>query len=50
MGLRMTQDDFVVQVHPYAMRVVGQGPLMNDSDGWVKIPVSIPWICFERPE
>lgn len=49
MGLTMTQDDFIVQVNPYAMRVVAQGPLMNDGDSWVKIPVSIPWICFERP-
>jgi hypothetical protein len=49
MGLTLTQDDFTIQVSPYAMRVVGQGPLMNDADGWVKIPVSIPWICFEWP-
>lgn len=49
MGLTMTQDGFVIQVSPYVMRVVGQGPLMNDGDGWVKIPVSVPWICFERP-
>lgn len=49
MGLRMTEGDFVVEVNPYAMRVVAQGPLMNDSPGWVKIPVSVPWICFEKP-
>ncbi len=49
MGLRMTEGDFVIEVNPYAMRVVGQGPLMNDDDGWVKIPVSVPWICFEKP-
>ncbi len=49
MGLKLTQDGFVIQVSPYAMRVVGQGPLMNDADGWVKIPVSVPWICFEQP-
>lgn len=49
MGLRMTEGNFVVEVHPYAMRVVAQGPLMNDSPGWVKIPVSVPWICFEKP-
>lgn len=49
MGLTMTQDGFVVQVSPVVMRVVGQGPLMNDADGWVKIPVSIPWLCFEKP-
>jgi hypothetical protein len=51
MGLAMTQDDFVVRVSPLpgSLRVVSQGPLMNDSDVWVKIPVSIPWICFEQP-
>lgn len=49
MGSEMTQDGFTVQVSPFAMRAVTQGPLMNDSDGWVKIPVSIPWICFGRP-
>ncbi len=51
MGLTMTQDGFDVQVSPYAMRVVHQGPLMKDDEkgAWVKIPVSVPWICFEKP-
>jgi hypothetical protein len=48
-GLRLTQDGFVVEVNAHDMRAVRQGPLMNDADGWVKIPVSIPWICFELP-
>lgn len=51
MGLTMTQDDFAAQVLPLpgSLRVVAQGPLMNDDPGWVKIPVSIPWICIEKP-
>lgn len=48
-GTELTQDGFVVSVLPHSSRVVTQGPLMNDDDGWVKIPVSIPWLCFERP-
>ena len=50
MGMTLTQDGFVVEILPFPMkRVVAQGPLMNDADGWVKIPVSIPWVCFEKP-
>lgn len=49
MGLEMTESGFVVQVNPHSLKAVSQGPLMNDGDGWVKIPVSIPWICFEQP-
>ncbi len=49
MGLTLTEGSFSVQVSPHSMRAVTQGPLMNDADGWSKIPVSIPWICFEKP-
>lgn len=50
MGLALTQDGFVIQVQAHSRRAVTQGPLMNDdSAGWVKIPVSIPWLCFEKP-
>lgn len=50
MGLTLTQDNFTVQVSHYVMRRgVSEGPLINDSDSWVKIPVSIPWVCFEKP-
>jgi len=50
MGLTLTQDTFDIQILPLVLkRVVGQGPLMEDSPGWVKIPVSIPWVCFEKP-
>lgn len=49
MGLKLTQDAFEVVVSPHSRRAVTQGVLMNDDDGWVKIPVSIPWLCFEKP-
>ncbi len=49
MGTKLTQGAFEIIVSPHSLRVVAQGPLMNDDDGWVKIPVSIPWICFEKP-
>jgi hypothetical protein len=49
MGLTLTQDGFDIKISPVVMRVVAQGPLMNDADGWVKIPVSIPYQCFARP-
>ncbi len=49
MGLELTEGSFTVQVSPHSMRAVTQGPLMNDADGWQKIPVSIPWISFEKP-
>ncbi len=49
MGTEMTEGDAVVRVLPHSLRVVTQGPLMKDDDAWVKIPVSIPWLCFERP-
>ena len=49
MGLVLEQDGFEITISPHSMRAVTQGPLMNDSDGWVKVPVSIPWLCFERP-
>ncbi len=48
-GLKLTEGSFSVEVSPHSMRAVAQGPLMNDADGWQKIPVSIPWICFEKP-
>lgn len=50
MGLKLEQDDFVVEVSPVVLkRVVSQGPLMEDGKGWVKVPVSIPWVCFAKP-
>lgn len=51
MGLVMPLEDFLIRVSPLpgSRRVVSQGPLMNDSESWAKIPVSIPWICFEQP-
>jgi hypothetical protein len=50
LGLELTQDGFTVTISHFVMRrAVSEGPLMNDGDGWVKIPVSIPWVCFETP-
>jgi hypothetical protein len=50
LGLTLTESGFNVQISHFVMkRGVSDGPLMNDSDGWVKIPVSIPWVCFEKP-
>ncbi len=50
LGLTLTQDGFAVQISHFVMRrAVSEGPLMSDGDGWVKIPVSIPWVCFEKP-
>lgn len=50
LGLTLTQDDFNIQISPFVMRrAVSEGPLMADGEGWVKIPVSIPWVCFEKP-
>ncbi len=50
LGLTLTQDAFAVTVSQYVMRRgVSEGPLMADGDGWVKISVSIPWVCFEKP-
>lgn len=49
LGLTLTQGGFEIKITPVAMRAVGRGPLMNDSDGWMKIPVSIPYQCFARP-
>ena len=50
MGLALTESGFTIQVLPFAQkRAVAEGPLMSDGDGWVKIPVSIPWVCFEKP-
>lgn len=50
MGLTLTLDGFTVQVSQFVMRrAVTEGPLMNDGDSWVKIPVSIPWVCFSKP-
>lgn len=50
MGLTLTQDGFEIQISPFVMkRVVSQGPLMEDGPGWMKIPVSIPWVCFAKP-
>lgn len=49
MGLILTQDDFNVEVQPHSMQAVAPSPLIEESPGWVKIAVSIPWLCFERP-
>jgi hypothetical protein len=50
MGLTLTPGAFEIQISPFVMkRVVSQGPLMEDGNGWVKIPVSIPWVCFAKP-
>ncbi len=50
MGTALSQDNFTVTISQFVMRrAIGEGPLMADGEGWVKIPVSIPWVSFEKP-
>jgi hypothetical protein len=50
MGMPLSQDGFTITIRSIAQkRVVSQAPLMNDGPSWVKIPVTIPYLCFARP-
>jgi hypothetical protein len=49
-GMTITQDGFDIKVIPISTKqVVSQGPLMDDGAGFMKVPVSIPYLCFAKP-